>query len=139
MRGPTHLADLADACANQHAAVGDQHDLVVGVHQRGGHDFAVALALLDGNHALGAAAMACVLANRGALAVTVLRGGQHALLLVLGHQHGNHVLAFFQHHAAHAARCAAHGTHVVFVKAHGFAAVRKQHHIMLTVGQRRAN
>ena len=68
-----------DARAHQHAAVGDQHDLVLGPHQRGGDDLAVALALLDRDHALGAAAVARVLGDRGALAVAALGGGQHRL------------------------------------------------------------
>ena len=59
--------------------VGDQHDLVVGPHQRRGDDLAVALGLLDRDHALGAAAVARVLDDRGALAVAVLGGGEHAL------------------------------------------------------------
>ncbi len=81
-----------DARAHQHAAVGDQHDLVVRPHQRGGDDLAVALALLDRDHSLGAAAVARVLDDRRALAVAVLGGGQHALRLVLGDQHRDHAL-----------------------------------------------
>ena len=61
LRRAAELADLGDAGAHQHAVVGDQHDLVVGPHQRGGDDLAVALALLDRDHALGAAAVARVL------------------------------------------------------------------------------
>src|SRR5690606_38750027 len=128
LRGAAQFADLGHAGAHQHAGIGDQHDLVVGMHQRGGHDLAVALALLDGDHALGATAVAGVLGDRSALAVTVDRGGQHALLLVHGHQHGNHALAVLDHHAAHASGVAAHGADIVFVETHGLATVTEQHH-----------
>src|SRR5947207_2185226 len=68
LRGAPHLADLADSRADQHAARGDQHDLVVGRGQRRGDDLAVALARLDRDHALRAAAVAGVLGDRRALA-----------------------------------------------------------------------
>ena len=80
LRRAAEFADFGDAGAHQHALVGDQHDLVVGMHQRRGDDLAVALALLDRDHALGAAAVARVLGDACALAVAVLGGGQHALL-----------------------------------------------------------
>ena len=105
------------------------------MHQRGRHNLAVALRLRDRDHALGAAAVARVLGDAGALAVAVLSGGQHALLFILGHQHGDHALAFFEGHAAHAARLAAHRTHIVLVEAHGLAAVAEQHDVVLAVGE----
>ena len=73
------------------------------MHQGGGHYFAVALGLLDGDHALGATTMARVFDDAGALAIAVFGGCEHALLLVLGHQHGDHALPFFQVHAFDAA------------------------------------
>src|SRR5205814_7238493 len=63
--------------------VRDQHDLVLGVNQSGSDDLAVALALLDRDHALGAAPVARVFDDRRALAVALLGRREHALLLVL--------------------------------------------------------
>src|SRR3954469_9112870 len=83
LRRPAHLADLVHPRADEHAARGDEHDLVLRRHQRRGHHAAIALRRLDRNHALGAAAVARVLHDRGALAVPVLGGREHALLLVL--------------------------------------------------------
>ena len=101
--------------------------------------------------------MARVFADVGALAVAVFGGGQHALGVAvgrgsvegvwrgrhffagIGHQQGDDALAFVNIHAAHAPGIAAHGAHIVFVKAHGLATVAEQHHIVLAVGQRRAN
>ena len=105
----------------------------------GGHDFSIALGLLNGNHAFGAASMAGVFGDASALAIAVFGGGQHALLFVFRDQHGDHALAFVEHHAAHATGVAAHGAHIVFVKTHGFAAVREQHHVVLSVRQCRAD
>ncbi len=136
LRRAAQFADLRHACAHQHALVGDQHDLVFRVDQGGGDDLAVALALLDGDHPLRAAAVAGVFDDAGALAVAVLGGGEHALRLVLRHQHGDHALTILQHHAAHAARGAAQRPHVVLVEAHGLAAVGEEHHVVLAVGER---
>src|SRR5689334_2594534 len=107
LRGAAHLADLVHARADQHAAGGDQHDLVLRGHERRGHDPAVALGGLDGNHALGAAPVARVLHDRGALAVAVLGGGEDTLLLVLGHQQRDHLAALREVHSTHAAGTAA--------------------------------
>ena len=144
MRGAAHFADFGHAGAHQHALVGDEHDLVICANQRGGYDLAVALALLNGDHALGATAVAGVFRNMGALAVAVFGCRKHAGAasrvaawlgaVGFGHQQGDDALAFFQLHAAHAAGVAAHGAHVVFVKAHGFAAVAKQHDVVRAVG-----
>ena len=147
MGGTTHFTDFADTCAHQHAAVGDEHDVVVAMHQGGSHDFAVALGLLDGDHALGAASVAGVFIDRCAFAVAVFSGGQHTGAghvrscaavgqgghVLRGHQHGNHALAIFNHHPTHTTGAATQGTHIVFVKAHCFATVREQHHIVLAV------
>ena len=109
------------------------------MHQGGGHNLAVALTLLDGDHALGAPAMARVFGDAGAFAIAVQGGGEHTLLLVFGHQHGDHTLPFVEHHAAHTTGVAAHGAHVVFVETHGLATVAEQHHVVLAVGQRGAD
>ena len=120
------------------------------MHQGGGNHFAVALALLNGNHAFGATAVACVFVNQGAFAKAVFGGSEHAVargglvgflacLPAARYQHGNYVLPFFERHAAHAAGVASHGAHVVFIKAHGFAAIAKEHHIVRAVGKRCAN
>ena len=78
MRRSAHFTNLRDPCTHQDPGVGDEHDLIIGVHQRGGDHLAVAPALLDGNHALGTASMAGVLINRRAFAVAVFGGCQHA-------------------------------------------------------------
>ena len=65
LRGAAHFADFGHAGAHQHALVGDEHDFVFGIDQRGGHDLAVALALLDGDHAFGTASVAGVFADVG--------------------------------------------------------------------------
>ena len=109
------------------------------MYQGGGHNFAVALGLLDGDHALGATPVAGVFGDAGALAVAVFGGGEHALLLILGDQHGNHALAIFQVHAFDAARLAAMGGHFVLVKTYRFATVGKQHDVVLAVGDGRAD
>src|SRR5581483_9282435 len=49
--GAAHLAHLVDPRADQHAAGRNQHDLVVLIDQRSGHDLAVALGGLDRDHA----------------------------------------------------------------------------------------
>ena len=110
LRRAALLADLRHRGADQHAAGGDQHHLVVVVDQDGAHQGAVALRGLDRDHALAAAAVLGVLGDRRALAVAVLGGGEHRLLLVLRHQHADHALAAVlgQAHAAHAGRLAAH-------------------------------
>jgi hypothetical protein len=135
----------ADAGAYQHAGVGDEHDLVFGLHQSGGYHFAVALRLLDGDHALGTATMACVFRNAGAFAVTVFGGGQHAgagasvvfsaFDFCSATNMAMTLCVVFDHHAAHATGATTQGTHIVFVKAHGFAAVAEQHHVVLAVGE----
>ena len=157
--GAAHFTDFTDAGAYQHTFVGDQHDFVFRLDQGGSHDLAVALTLLDGDHALGAPAMAGVFTDAGAFAIAVFRGGQHAVRkdgerckcgvsafyrgcaggVSFSDQHGDHALAFLQHHAAHATGVTAHGAHVVFIKAHGFAAITEQHHVMFAIGQGCAN
>ena len=141
----THFANFCDAGTHQHAGVGDEHDLVFGLHQGGGYYFAVALSLLDGDHAFGAATMAGVFRNAGALAVAVFGSSQHASArcvggvcafdFLLGDQHGDDALRVIDHHAAHATGTATQGAHIVFVKTHGFATVAEQHHIVLAVCQ----
>ncbi len=83
--------------------------------------------------------MARVLDDWGAFAVTVFGRGQHLLFFVFSNQHRDDALVFFEHHAAHAAGVTAHAAHVVFVETNRFAAVRKQHHVVLAIGERRAN
>src|SRR6266850_3675188 len=82
-----HLADLLDLRADEHAAGGDQHDLVLVAHQHRADDLAVPLARLDRDHALSAAAVARVFGDRRALAEAVLGRGQHRLRLAVGDQH----------------------------------------------------
>ena len=120
------------------------------MHQGGGHDFAVALGLLDGDHALGTTAVARVFGDAGTLAVAVFCGREHAgagfglvsggiRVFLLRHQHGDHALVVFDHHAAHTACAATQWAHIVFVKTHGLAAIAEQHHVVLAIRECRAN
>src|SRR5689334_9358328 len=67
LRRAALLADLRDARADQHAAGGDEHHLVVVVDEHRADERAVALGSLDGDHALAAAPVLRVLAERRAL------------------------------------------------------------------------
>ena len=131
--------DLRHLGADDHAAGGNQHHLVLLFHQHRADETAVAIARVDRDHALGAAAMASVLGNRRALAEAVLGRGQHGLNFIFGHQHRDHALALFQHHAAHAARHAPGGAHIVFLEAHRLAGIGEQHHVVLAVGDGHAD
>src|SRR5205085_7481853 len=122
-----------------HAAGRDQHHLVVVVDQHGAHHLAVSLRDLDRDHALAAAAMARIVAERRALAEAVLGGGEHALRLVVRREHAHHALAFAQAHAAHAGRLAAHGTHVGLLEAYRLALGGEEHDVVFAVGERRAH
>src|SRR5258708_38740877 len=139
LRGAAYLANLVHTRADEHAAGGDQHDLVFRGDERGGDHLAVPLAGLDRDHALRAAAVARVLGDRGALAVAVLGGGEDALGLVLRHQERDHLAALGDVHAAHAARAPTPGAHVVLVEAHRLALVGEEHHVVLAVGERHAD
>ncbi len=139
LRRPAHLADRLDLGADQHAAGRDEHHFIVRMHERRRHHLAVALVLLDRDHAFGAAAVSRVFDDRRALAVAVLGRGQHRLRLVFGHQHRDHALLLVEHHPAHAVRIAAHRPHVVLVEAHRLAARAEQHHVVRAVGQRDAD
>ena len=109
------------------------------VDQRRAHQVAVALARLDRDHALGAAAVAGVFGDRRTLAVAVLGRRQHRTRLVLGDEHAHHARILAQAHAAHAGRLAAHRAHVVFGEADRLAVRGEQHHVALPVGERHAD
>src|SRR3954464_6496647 len=118
--GAAHLADLRHRRADQHAARGDEHHLVVVVDQHRANDRAVALGGLDGDDALPATTVARILAERRALAVAVLGGGENSLRLVVGGEHAPHALGFAQAHAAHARGLPAHRPHVALLETHRF-------------------
>src|SRR5471032_2119267 len=80
-RGAPRNADTVDRTADQRAAVGHQHDLVVLQHREGRHDL-TALGEVHQLDALAAAAGDPVLVGRGALAETRRSHGQHELFLV---------------------------------------------------------
>ncbi len=107
LRRAAGFADLGNARADQHAAGGDQHDLVVSRNELRGDELAVALAALDRDHALRAAAVARVLGDRRALAVAVLRRGEHRQRFVGGSDERDHLLARAQ------AACRARRLHCV--------------------------
>src|SRR5690606_34667856 len=108
--------DFLDARAHQRALVGDQHDLVALAHLDGADDAAVALAGLDADHTLAAAAVFGEFLDAGALAVAVLADGKNVGAL-LRDDHVHHAVVILEADAAHAAGGAAHGTHVVLVEA----------------------
>src|SRR4051812_42517966 len=134
LRRAAHLANLVHARADEDAARGDQHDLVLGRGERGGDDLAVPLRGLDRDHALRAAAVARVFGDRRALAVAILGRGEDALLLILRDEQRDDLAALREVHAAHAAGAPAHRAHVVLVEAHRLALVGKEHHVVLAVG-----
>src|SRR5690606_2128619 len=90
--GATHFTDLGNPGTNQHTAVGDQHDLVGGPHQHSTHHLAVAVAGLNGDHALRTATVAGVLGDGSTFAITVVGSGEHALVFAIGHQQRYHAL-----------------------------------------------
>ena len=96
LRGAAEFPDLGHAGTDQYALVGDQHDFIVYMDQGRGDNLAVALALLDRDHALGAAAMTGVFGDAGAFAVAILGGSENALLFVFGYQHGDDTLALWE-------------------------------------------
>src|SRR2546427_8890443 len=68
LRRSALLSDLRHGGADQNAAGGDQHHLVLVVDQHRADHLAVALGSLDRDHALTAAAVALIFADRRALA-----------------------------------------------------------------------
>src|SRR5690606_24743220 len=122
LRRAAHLADLGDASAHQHPAVGDQHDLVALLDQHRPDHAAVPLAGGDRDHALRPAAVPGVFGDGRALAEAALGGGRDRLGLGLRHQPRVPALAVFPEHAAHAARMAPHRPDVALVEAHRLAA-----------------
>src|SRR5271155_2075452 len=64
LRRAPHFPDRFDLGADEHATGGNEHDLVVLMHQRRRDNLSVAAALLNGDHALAAAAVTGVLDDR---------------------------------------------------------------------------
>src|SRR6266513_1551042 len=122
-----HLADLLHAHAYQHAARGDEHDLVLVAHQHRADDLAVSFAHLDRDHPLRTAAVARVIGDRGALTEAVLGRGQHRQRLAVRDQHRDHALAFADLHSAHSARLPAHRAHVLLLEADRLAGIGEEH------------
>ena len=100
--------DAVDRHADQLAAVGDQHQVVVVGDQAQADHLAVALGGLDGDDALAAAVLGRVVGRRRALAVAVLaHGEQRRRLLARDDRHADHLVVvgrLAQPDAAHAAR-----------------------------------
>src|SRR5919106_5860018 len=69
--GAPHFADLRHRSADEDAAGGNEHHLVLLVDEHGADEGAVSLRDLDRDHALAAAAVARIVGDRGALAVAV--------------------------------------------------------------------
>ena len=135
LRRPAHAANLGDAGTDQHAAGGDQHDFVFVIDQLGADDDAVALAVGDGAHALGAATGMAEIGEHGALAEAVFGRHQHRLLIAFGDQQGNHRLPRLQAHAAHATGAATHRPDIFLVEPDRLAGIRNQHDVAAAVGQ----
>src|SRR5260221_12971378 len=133
LRRAPHLAELRHAGTDQHAAGGDQHHLVVVVDQHGADHLAVPLRGLDRDHALAAAAVARIFAERRALAEPVLGGGEHALAFVGAGEHADHALLIAEAHAAHAGRLPAHRSHVALLEAHRLAIGSEKHDIAFAI------
>src|SRR5258706_13882678 len=104
LRGSAHLADLVHPGADENAAVGDQHDLVVGRDQRGGDHLAVALACLDRDHPLRSAPMAGVVDDPGAPGRTPLAWREAPLALGLSLPPRDGLAAHRSHPTPHAPR-----------------------------------
>src|SRR5207245_5689933 len=121
LRGTALLADLRHAGADQNTAGRDQHHLVVVVDQHRADHPAIALGSLDRDHALAAAAVARIFADRRALAESVLGRGQHGFRFIVRREHAHHPLALAEAHAAHAGRLAAHRPHVALLEAYRLA------------------
>src|SRR5690606_1676143 len=81
LRVAASQADLFDARANRLAAIGDQHDLVLGFDHRDAHDRTVALAGIDQDDALAAAILGSELGKRGSLAEASLADRQHLIAI----------------------------------------------------------
>ena len=85
-------ADLRRARAHQRAAIGDQQHLVVVAELDRADQLAVAVAGLQRDHALRAAALARIVRDRRALAEAALAGGED-VAVALDHDQAAHFLA----------------------------------------------
>src|SRR5215813_13339622 len=130
------LPHLGDARADQDSAGGDEHDPVLGIHQLGRDQLAVAFAAFNRDYSLRPAPMPGVLRKRRTFAKAVFGRRQHRLALVGRRQQRDDALAGLQLHPPHAGRTAAHGPHLVFREAHCLAGIGEQHYVLLAVGQR---
>ena len=90
-----HRADLG---ADDHAAAGREHDLVVVGDLADGDDRPVALVGLDVDQALAAAVLGAVLGQQGPLAVAVGADGQEAgrVLVAVGDDHADDLVPLGQ-------------------------------------------
>src|SRR5258706_13748767 len=77
LRGPAHFPDFRDPRANQHAAGGNQHDLVLVLDEGSRNHIAVAGAGLDRDHALGTPAVAGGFGDQRTPAEALLGGRQY--------------------------------------------------------------
>jgi hypothetical protein len=113
------LGDAVHAGAHDLAAVGDEHDLVVGSSTASEPTTGPLRSLdLDGDDALAAAVLDLVLLERRALAVALGAHRQDRAFGLGGQdRHADDVVARAQVHAAHAAGGAAHRAHVALLEA----------------------
>ena len=119
LRVAAGLADLADLGAQRLPAVGHQHHLVARADQGDADHRAVALAGVDEDDALAAAALQAELLERRALAVAALADGEHAMALAVADtpmptttgRPPSSSIAFHAHGGA------AHGAHLVLGEA----------------------
>ena len=108
----TLRGDLAGRGADDHAAGGDQQDLLVERDHEGGHHRAPLAGQPDAAHALAAAGLAVEALELGPLAVAGV-GDDQDVGVVRRHVARHDGVALAQADAAHAGGVAAHGAHVL--------------------------
>src|SRR6185503_1800946 len=130
--------DAVDGHADQLAAVGDQHQVVVVGDQAQPDHLAVALGGRGGDDALAAAVLGRVVGRRRALAVALLaHGQQRGRLVARDDRHADHlvgVLAVTQADAAHAARRPSHRPDIFLAEADRPAVARAEQQVRRALG-----
>src|SRR6185312_13808195 len=136
LRVTAQRRDALDRDADDLAAVGDEHEVLLVGDEAATHDLAVALGGLDGDDAEAAAALDRVLGDRGALAVAVLaHGHERGRRVAREGLAGDDLVLFAQADALDAARGAAHGAHLLLGEADGAPVARGEQDIVLPVGE----
>src|SRR5262249_28520129 len=112
------LADFGNACANDLAAVCNDHNLIEFAHQTQFHELAVALRCFERDDALTAAILHAPLVEQRTFAKSVFADREHGLIgVAVDDVHADNVIVAFHENAAHAMRVATHRPHVFDVEA----------------------